>query len=739
MRFAPISIVFLLFAKIAVAQFQVKPATNIAVNYSNGMAMGNPWTGGLNSAQLSVFDADGDGLSDDLFIFDRSGFRVLIFTGSMVGGERVYTHRPHLSMNFPPLRHWALMRDFNCDGKQDIVTQSPLGGGFAVYENVGETAEDLDFEMSNQLMLSWYIFNNNQFNTNIYTSALDIPAVIDADGDGDLDIFTFSVTGTQMEYHENMSIDSTGSCGSAPFRAANLCYGQFKEGSESNEVTLGQTCFNVINPRDGGSENLRHVGTTILAHDLNDDGIIDLVLGGVTYPNATFLENSVGQNGRDSITAYQTDFPAGFGGPAIHMDNFISTFYEDVTGDGIKDLIAGVNEPFSARNTESLWLYHNLGTDSAPVFSLVATDFLQSTTIDLGEVAAPTFADVNGDGLADMIVGSRGEFTGGSSFKPSLALFLNTGTSGSPEFTLADSDWLQVSEIGLGQYVHPTFGDIDGDGDLDLVIGDLSGRVFLFLNTAGAGNEMTFELGGAISTNTGVIDVGQQATPQLYDLDNDGKPDLIIGERNGNLNYYRNVSTSGSIGFEFITDTLGDISTVETGFFIGSSAPHFYKYNDITYLLIGVERGRLHLYSGIDGNENGTYMQESLNAFGVEAGEKARPAVIDLYNTGTPDIFCGSVGGGVLYYTSDMTVSVHNTRKVEKLQLYPNPASDYLQISGSQTVSNSQYSIYDISGRVIQSGVYNGNAISVSGIPSGAYILVLESDNLKEHGLWIKD
>ncbi len=739
MRFALLSAAFLLFAKIAVAQFQVKPASNIAVNYSNGTAMSNPWTGGINAAQLSVFDADGDGLMDDLFIFDRSGHRVLVFTGSMVDGQRKYTHKPHLGLNFPPLRHWALMRDFNCDGQQDIVTQSPLGGGFAVYENTGEPGGDLEFGMSNELMFSWYIFNNNPFNTNIYTSALDIPAVIDADGDGDLDIFSFSVTGTQMEYHENMSIDSTGACGSAPFRAANLCYGQFREGSESNEISLGQTCFNVLNPRDEQNQNLRHVGTTILAHDLNDDGIIDLVLGGVTYPNATFLENSEGSNGRDSIIAYQSDFPAGFGGPAIQIDNFISTFYEDVTGNGVKDLIAAVNEPFAARNTESIWLYHNLGTDHAPVFSLVETDFLQNTTIDLGEVASPTFADVNGDGLPDLIVGSRGEFTGGSSFKPSLSLFLNTGAAGSPEFTLTDSDWLQVSLIGLGQYVHPTFGDIDGDGDLDLVIGDLSGNVFLFLNTAGIGNEMAFELGGALSANTGIIDVGQQAAPQLYDLDNDGKPDLIIGERNGNLNYYRNVSASGNVNFEFMTDTLGDVNTVESGYFIGSSAPHFFKHDDITYLLIGVERGRLHLYSGIDGNENGTYTQESLNAFGVEAGEKSRPAVIDINQDGTPDIFCGSIGGGILYYTSDMSVGTADKVETEKLQLFPNPATEQLQITGAQERRNAHYSIYDISGRPIQSGNYRGEAIIVGGIPAGAYILMLESDERKERGLWIKD
>ncbi len=723
----------------AKAQFDLTPSTDMPVLNMQGSPMPNPWTGGINAAQLSMFDADGDGINDDIFIFDRSGHRVLVFLGNTANGQRQYRYAPEYGPLFPAsLRHWALLRDYNCDGKMDIFTQSPLGGGIAVYENSGEYGASLEFEQASILLFSRAIFQNSQPNpVNLYTSPTDIPAIVDMDGDGDLDIFTFSVTGTQLEYHENRSVDSTGTCGLGVYRTANLCYGQFAEGSETNDVTLGVPCsFNVVNPKS--DEGLRHVGTTILAEDFTADGLRDLVLGGVGFNNLTYLENSVGLNGKDSIVHAETDFPHGFGGIPVDIDNFAAAFYEDLTGNGVRDLVVGVNEAFTASNTESLWFYENLGDDNAPIFSYIQDNFLQDGTIDHGEVAAPSFADVTGNGLTDMVIGSRGVFTGGTTFVPSLALYTNVGTATEPVFQLTDSNWLQVSQLGLGQYVHPSFGDIDGDGDLDLVIGDLSGRVFLFLNTAGAGNPMQFELGGALSADGAVIDVGQLSTPQLYDLDQDGKVDLIIGERNGNLNYYRNTGGPGGFGFTLMTDTLGGVDVIEFGFFIGNSAPHFYRYEGVTFLMVGVEQGRLYHYSNIDGNEMGTYQLESSNAFGVTAGEKSRPAVLDMNNDGYPELFCGSIGGGVLFYKGGAPLFTENTDPTtgNRLQLYPNPAITEVRIRSKQSTFFEAYRMYSLSGKLVDAGrVTGGDHIQLQGPASGVYIVEVIAGPLRERAL----
>lgn len=723
------------------AQFTVYPANHIPVLHGNGIPMTNPWTGGLNAIQLSMFDADGDGNQDDIYIFDRSGSRSMVFVGTMVGDQRFYKFSPSLSSQFPSLARWVLLRDFDCDGKQDIFTNSPQGGGFAVYRNTTPPGGPLSFEVETSLLMSRYAFNSgNVFNTNIYTSPLDIPAVVDADGDGDLDIFTFSVTGTQMEYHENLSMDSTGVCGVTHFRAGNLCYGQFKEGQESNEIFLGDPCgFNVLNPKSDDPDGLRHVGTTILALDADADGLLDIVLGGVSFNNLSFLQNSVGSNGVDSIISYVSDFPAALGGPAVDLDNFVGSFYEDVTGNGKKDLIAGVNDPFFARNTRSIWLYENLGEDDAPIFSFVQQDFLQDGTIDHGEVAAPIFADVNNDGLIDMVVGSRGKFVENSVFKPALALYLNIGSADSPVFQLANDDWLNLEDLGTGQYAHPSFGDLDGDGDLDLVVGDNSGRIHWFENTAGPDSPMALSYVGFVNDNLGTIDVGQAAAPQLYDLDGDGRQDLIIGERNGNLNYYRNNTGSNDFNFELITESLGDLTTVEPGFFIGNSSPHFFEHEGTTLLLLGTERGRLHLYSGIDGNELGPYTLESLVAFGVDAGEKSRPFVVDIDNDGLKDIFCGSIGGGMLLFSGDATAHTTQATQRKRLHIYPNPASDYVRVELDTDDRSGRYVLYDVAGRAVDAGRYSGDPIAVNALKPGIYIIEVTTSGGSERGVWVKE
>lgn len=733
---------FLTFGLSANAQLFFEEAVDIPVFSGSGTELRSAWAGGLNAVQLSVFDADQDGNNDDIFIFDRSGNRVLIFTGEEENGARTYRYTPDYAAAFPYMERWALLRDLNCDGRRDIFTYSPAGGGFATFINTSETSGELAFESDNEFIMSRFQFSTtNSFETNIYVSSLDIPAVLDFDGDGDLDIFTFSVTGVQLEYHENLTVDSLGECGTQLYRAANLCYGQFREGTESNQIFLGQPCsFNVTDPRSADPEGARHVGTTVTAFDADNDGLPDLFLGGVGYNNLTFLKNSIGESGLDSITDYQPDFPAGFGAPAVNIDNFAAAYYEDITGNGIRDLTVGVNEPNTAENTRSVWLYENLGTDSEPVFSLATDRFLQADMIDHGEAAAPVFTDINNDGLPDMVIGTRGAFIENAQFKPSLALYLNTGTAGQPAFTLEDPDWLQVSEIGFGQYVRPTFGDIDGDGDIDLVIGDVSGRVFLLLNTAGPGVPPTYELAGALTADGGVIDVGQAAAPQLFDLDDDGKQDLIIGERNGSIKYYRNSGGAGNFSFTLDSDTLGDISTVEFGFFIGSSTPHFFRHNETTYLLVGVERGRVRLYTDIDGNETGTYTLIDDNAFGIEAGRKAAPFVIDINHDGTPDLFCGSIGGGVMYFAGSPSVSVRTHERPGALLLYPNPAHDLLYTNGDLFRADASYTVYDLSGRAVKTGKLSGHSLRVGELPRGPYILtVSDREGGMHRGLWMRE
>ncbi|MFN2430516.1 MAG: T9SS type A sorting domain-containing protein [Cryomorphaceae bacterium] len=716
---------------VSFCQFGVEPSNDIPVKYADGTALINPWTGGINSAQISTFDADQDGQQDDIFVFDRSGNRILVFLGEMQDGARVYHYDPVRSQQFPSLIKWALLRDFNCDGKKDIFTYSTEGGGISVYENTTTAGGELNFELHTGLMISTYEFSSSAFETNLYCSSLDIPAVFDFDGDGDLDIFTFGVGGSLFELHLNLSMEITGNCGVDTLRLANRCYGRFMEASEDNGILqdfeiLSEVCdFNVVNPKSKGGSGAgsRHVGSTILAFDADEDDVADIVLGDVGNTNLAYLRVNQTEGELDSVDYVSMQFPYDFGAMPVDMNNFPAGFYEDIDGDGARDLTVGVNAATGAINKKSIWYYRNEGLDNAPDFNFIQNDFLQDETIDYGEAAAPALADVSGNGLKDLIIGSRGEFMGETIYLPRLSLYHNTGTSENPEFTLVDENWLDVDDLGFGQFIHPSFADLDGDGDLDLVIGDASGKVGLLTNTAGAGNPAEYELTGSLSADGVEINVGQNATPQLYDLDGDGLTDLIVGERNGNINYYRNIGSETNMELTFVTDTLGGVSTVELGFFIGSSAPHFYELEGETFLAAGTEPGRIHLFNNIDGNVDGDFNAMTTSAFGIDAGLLSKPAIDDLNGDGLLDIVCGSVGGGVQLSIGTTVVSARSEKPRLPLRIYPNPAFETITVSADGDFAGATYAIFNSAGQQVKRGSLAEPTLVVSDLTPGLYIL----------------
>lgn len=751
------SILFLFFLipSFLMGQMVVTNQINLPVFRENQSEIINPWTGGINAAEISMFDADNDGENNDIFLFDKASDRILIFTGEAENGERVYHYRPELAANFPELHSWALMRDYDCDGKTDIFTYSPIGGAFAVYRNTS-TPTGISFELVTEAILSVYIFPNTTYPPiNIYASSQDIPAIFDFDGDGDLDILTFQVGGSAVELHLNFSVENTGVCGLGDFELKNRCYGRFIEGGQTNGIItdptiVASTCgSNVVDPRSVHPDPVtgapRHTGSTLLAFDANADDLPDIVIGDVTYSNLTYLENSDrGDVLVDSVVSVIPTFPDNFGGEAVNVDNFPAAFYEDVSGDGIRDLIVSPNNPYVALNKNSVWYYKNTGADNLPIFSLTQKDFLQDETIDYGEGSAPVLFDYNGDGLMDLVVASRGVYLGDAIFKPALSLFINTGTATTPQYTRLDEDWLHVADLplGLGQYVYPTFGDLDGDGDADMILGDSSGRVFKFTNSAGAGNTVDFSLVGTVTANGEDIDVGQSSTPQLYDLNTDGLLDLIIGERNGNLNYYQNTGSATSPQFSFVTDTLGGVSSIASGYFTGSSSAMFYRFDNTTYLVVGSEQGKIFQYDGIDGNISGDFNLLSMNAFNINVGIQSKPFVYDINNDGLPDVLCGGIGGGVSMFFGDYLLGVHSAAFAKKrLKIYPNPVESELQFDlpdENKSASDSYYEIYSSDGRTMDSGNLQENGIKVQKLPAGLYLLKLNTGDEMYFGKFVK-
>jgi hypothetical protein len=713
-------------------QFVVTRSNTVAVESQSGQTLINPWAGGLNAVELSKIDADFDGMEDDLFIFDKAGNRTLIFTGSTEGNDLTYLFDPVESASFPAMRNFALLRDFDCDGKRDLFTYSPLGGAMSVWRNTGNGASGLTWEQESEALLSFYEFSSNSYTTNIYTSPLDIPAIFDYDNDGDLDVMSFNVGGSFIEFHLNASIENTGECGFDYF-LANRCYGGFIEGEDSNSISLdpdevAEECtFNVPDPKSSGG-GLRHVGSTILAFDANDDNLVDLVLGDVGFTNLVYLENSDPPEGPNQIVEYSISFPSDFGGLPVDIDNFPAAFYEDVDGDGVSDLVVSVNATSAVENKETVHVYLNSGSESLPEFELVTTAFLQNEMLEFGELTRPETLDYNGDGLIDLVVGSRGPYLGEGQHASHLVLMENTGTSGNPSFQVVDDDWLEIGNLFQGKSPAPAVGDWDGDSDEDLIIGMADGTLHYFEFE----ENMVYQ--GPISIGQQIIDVGTLAGPAGFDLDQDGREDLIVGESEGNLNYFRNIGTGGQVEFEWVTEFLGEISTIESPFFQGDSSPEFFEFEGSSYLACGSKSGTFFQYeiggpaeawTPIDGGGFGAYPAPD----SAPTGLSTACAIADWTGDGLPELIVGHIGGGLEFYegTGVLSASESSTERTGGIMLYPNPVLDQVVIRTQDSQNAiSTVEIYDLVGKRVYESRTEETTHFLGHLSSGMYLVRLE-------------
>jgi hypothetical protein len=179
--------------------------------------------------------------------------------------------------------------------------------------------------------------------------------------------------------------------------------------------------------------------------------------------------------------------------------------------------------------------------------------------------------------------------------------------------------------------VAPTFGDIDGDGDHDLIIGAQTGQVHLFTNTGGPGNPCSFTLTGV--GYQGINVTGQFATPQLFDVDNDGLLDLVIGEMSGNLNYFRNEGSATAPQFVLTDTEFGSVNMRSPGLSFGYSAPFLFRNGNESMLFVGSESGRTAVYNGIE---------DVLSGPAIIEGTVGNGTVASVNNTETPFHFAGS-------------------------------------------------------------------------------------------------
>lgn len=703
------------------AQFQFDYNTQHTVKIGND-TLDNAWAGGLNYSQLSDFDFDFDG-DMDLFIFDRSSNNIRVFTQEGEGSNKYYQFVYDSKSYFPSdLRYRSTLVDYDQDGRKDLFTYGIAG--IKVYRNVGDAVSGLQWELVSNL-LQTVVPNGDQ---HLYVSSSDIPAIVDVDFDGDIDVLTFHIGGEHMEYHQNQSMELYGIPDSLIFIQKNECWGKFREDFSTNLITLNDPnapCVggNIGNPM---KSNGAHAGSTTLALDYDNSGVMDLVIGDVAFPNLNLLINGGTAPNTDSpMISVDNAFPSNTTPASMHL--FPASFLLDVDFDGVKDLIVCPNARNISEDEKSVHFYKNLGSNALPNFIFSQYDFLQDEMIDNGRGSIPIIVDINEDGLEDLLIANRSRYKAVLDAEASWTYYQNTGTASDPVFTFVDDNYFNLTALGFGLRSVPTFGDLDNDGDKDMLIGIENGTIVYVQNqSTGSGSVFTTTVQNYPDNTGQPISNGVFSFPQLFDLDDDGLLDLIIGTKTGELTYYRNTGTSSTPEFTLYNSLLGNVD-VNTSNPDGFATPHFIRHNDTTYLILGDKDGRTNFYTGIDGNLDPTdsFTLETNNLSGINTQAYSAFAVADLNNNGNLELYAGQDLGGIFRFEHDENSNASiGDIDPSSLNVYPNPTRSLITLS-TNDYQIETVTLINLQSQIVWSDETSTNKVEVDLVdyPAGVYFV----------------
>ncbi|MBN1674517.1 MAG: VCBS repeat-containing protein [Kiritimatiellae bacterium] len=450
--------------------------------------------------------------------------------------------------------------DMDGDGDIDVVVGNDNGTVNRLYLNNhdGSFAAGLDISVD----------TNN-------TRAI---AVGDLDGDGDLDVVAgnygepdrvYLNNGTADPFngvlgHDVDSGDTAGTTG--------IALGDMDKDGDPDVVVANYTGPNRLYLGNGdgtfaaGTDIAADSGGALTLGDMNGDGNLDVIVARANSPNRLYLNNGT-LDPFNGVTGLDISADA---------DWSISIAVGDLDGDTDLDVVVGNG------NLQTNRFYLNNGT-ADPFNGVVGTD-LSSDACNSSGLA---LADVDGDGDLDVIVGDEVEPNklhlnrGDALFSPATEI---TATAhDTREIGLGDMDGdgdvdlvTSTDAAGVFLYVNPanpnpfdgvtgvavtadaydtfgvTLGDVDRDGDIDAVVGNLAQPNRLYLNngdgTFAAGSNIT-----ADAQNTYVVALG--------DLDRDGDPDLVAGNENQpNRVYTNNGDGTFAAGTDISADTNATMS-----------------------------------------------------------------------------------------------------------------------------------------------------------------------------------
>ena len=437
----------------------------------------------------TFLDVDGDGRLDlvHLFSFFGPASNYLRQTSTGLFERRVGVENPFAGMFAGIYLTGSAAGDLNGDGLTDLVVgleEAPPSttrfGHLALVEQTGPGAFALRTGPE------------NPFSAITYPSGFGpSPYVVDADDDGDADLVVTCV------------------------RAPVPCEGRAHRYYEQTAPGVFSERTGTANPFEGVAA-LANSDLAVL--DADADGDLDVLQAGTENGRAIFIDYQRTASGlvrQTSPYSLTGGFVFGDGGSSSQVAHFS---FGDPDGDGDHDLVAGQNG--------TLQYYRRTGSPDEP-FERREAQLNPFHWVQGPGLLHPALGDVDDDGDTDLVVG------GGGSNGAGLRYVENVDVDLFVERTGPDNPFAGVTGV-----TYPALGDVDGDGDLDLVAGDRAGAPdrFRYLEQTGPG--VFTERSGAANPLGGLsarqcVDPPYQrplgARPVLGDLDGDGDLDLVNG------------------------------------------------------------------------------------------------------------------------------------------------------------------------------------------------------------------
>lgn len=529
----------------------VRDVTPFAVKDADGTPYDHPFLGGFNTPRPQFVDIDSDG-DQDLFIQERTG-EIIFFENTGSPGDPELTWRTDDYRELD-VGEWFRFADLNDNGRSDLLAEQPYSY-IRYYRNSG-TEQDPQFELAADSLKSVSgeaLFSDRQNIPNVTD--------IDCDGALDLFIGRLDGTITRYEatgQHDDPprfelvterfeDIEIVGQIGT--LHGANtltfvdidgdgdqdLFWGDFFEpslllientGSCENPVLQSEPePFPPVDPISTSGYNAPTLA------DWNGDGQFELlvgVLGGAYSANTTLADNLYfyAQNSDGQHELQTKRFIR-----AIDVGSESIPAVGDITGDGAPDLLLANKIDPDSTSTSLVYRFENQGSSTDPVLQ-------KGDMLDLpeGYHYAPALGDLTGNGRADLLLGT---------WKGRVAFYRNTDG----QFESANASMVTLPS---GSNSTPALGDLTGDGTLDLVVGASDGSVHFYHNT-GTPESPAFTRDDELLAN---IEVGSRSAPALSDVDGDGTLDLIVGDKDGTLTLFRNTGTPEAPAFSSDGTTL---------------------------------------------------------------------------------------------------------------------------------------------------------------------------------------